>query len=95
MNLIDEAYTDVSLKKAARIAGPGCVKKANERANETMNSGQLEWTCNPAGIMAYHCAKYEVILNCPENQIVNSKECDDFRQMMQEWKNKEQQRPDN
>lgn len=38
MNLIDEAYTDVSLKKAARIAGPGCVKKANERANGKQNT---------------------------------------------------------
>jgi hypothetical protein len=32
VNLIDEAYTDVSLKDAARNAGPGCVKQANERA---------------------------------------------------------------
>jgi hypothetical protein len=27
-----------------------------------MNNGMLERSCNPAGIMAYHCAKYEVIL---------------------------------
>lgn len=32
MKLIDEAYTDDSLKDAAKRAGPECVKKANERA---------------------------------------------------------------
>lgn len=50
MNLIDEAYTDVSLKKAARIAGPGCVKKANERANGKQNTlserKQIIWNKN-------------------------------------------------
>jgi hypothetical protein len=32
VKLIEEAYTDESLKNAARRAGPECVKKANEIA---------------------------------------------------------------
>ncbi|PNF36308.1 hypothetical protein B7P43_G00509 [Cryptotermes secundus] len=91
---IDEAYTDDTLKDVAKHAGLYCAKKANKRAREIMSEGLVESNCNLAGIMAYHCVKYEVILNCPESQTVHSEECDDFRQMMQEWKNKEEQNSD-